>query len=740
MKFEHLQKAFKAEWLKIKGLGLLILAIIFGVLLPVLGLIIKIFKESTRNYDGVAKTVGQDTIEGYVSGFGGFFLLLFIIIAATRVCQTDHKNNGWTFLETQPLSKLSIYTGKFLAVFTLALISIVVFIASSVLIGSLTEMIWPQENLSLAVDYGWIFHTFIRLVVMSLGVISLQIMLSVIIKGFIWPFMVGFVGFVINVVSNARRETYDFVPYNNVDTSLSIPNSAQLNNYFNYSDILSLFWCVLFFVIGYLIYSRRGIKNAFFKNSSAIIKTLVGAAVFAGVYFFLSKPVYPQKLDGKTIVEGKIISDKQPKFVSIVSRELEEEIAKIPVKDGKFRWETTGDVPFAEYILDIEKRNTPLVLSKGDHIIFEINQDKKHFMVTQKGTRKAEAQFMQSQDNGYSFFYDFTVKEKKLTNDPEKFYEQAQDEWKENHKSLDKYRTKENIHFAEDFYEFRKQQYAVKMMNAIGDYKRMTSLSDKKFAPPADFWNDLQNVVKKPTNLLLTSKEYTDWKIAKMLPANGTKNPDSIVYQKLAAMPKGKEKDQLLKAQLLKNFEVMRDETKRNELFISQAENFSNPKFTSYIGRELQVINNQQKGKPFPALAFEDESGKKMSLGQFKGKYVAIDLWATWCGPCKETSPLFEYQAKNYKHQDNIVFLAASVDEDKNKWKLDIKNKKSDVTQWWIANPDALRMLGVDGIPRFMMIDPQGKIYNANMPRPNETSFYETLDKVAESKSFSFDF
>lgn len=150
MKFEHLQKAFKAEWLKIKGLGLLILAIIFGVLLPVLGLIIKIFKESTRNYDGVAKTVGQDTIEGYVSGFGGFFLLLFIIIAATRVCQTDHKNNGWTFLETQPLSKLSIYTGKFLAVFTLALISIVVFILSSVLIGSITEMIWPQENLSLA--------------------------------------------------------------------------------------------------------------------------------------------------------------------------------------------------------------------------------------------------------------------------------------------------------------------------------------------------------------------------------------------------------------------------------------------------------------------------------------------------------------------------------------------------------------------------------------------------------------
>lgn len=739
MKFEHLQKAFKAEWLKIKGLGLLMMAIIFGGLLPVLSLVIKIFREKARNYDDVSITVGQNSIQDGLVGYASFLLLIFIIIAATRVCQTDHKNNGWTFLETQPLSKLSIYTGKFMAVFALSLISIVVFILSSVLLGSVEQLLFPQENLSLNVDFGWILHTFVRLVVMSLGIISLQMMLSVVIRGFIWPFMIGFVGFVINIVATVRRETYDFVPYNNLDTSLKFENSKTLNNFFNYSDILSLFWCVLFFVIGYLIYRRRGIKSAFFRSSFATLKTLVGAAIFAGIYFWLVKPVYPQKLDGKTIVEGEIISEKQPKFVSLISTELQEEVAKIPVKDGKFRWETTADVPFSVYALDIEKRNAPLVLSKGDHIIFKINQDKKHFVVTQKGTRKAESQFMESQDSGYSYFYDFTVKEKKLTNDPQKFYEQAQDEWKDNHQSLDKYRTKENIHFAEDFYEFRKQQYAVKMMNAIGDYQRMTSLTDKKFSPPADFWNELQNVVKKPTNLLLTSKEYTDWKLAKMLPPNGTKNPDSIVYVKLAAMPKSKEKDQLLKAQLLKNFDVMRDENKRNELFVSQAESFSNPKYASYVGRELQVINNQQKGKPFPALAFEDESGKKMSLAQFKGKYVVIDLWATSCGPCKETSPLFEYQAKNYKHQDNIVFLAASVDEDKKKWKLDIKNKKSDVTQWWIANSDALKMLGVNGIPRFIMLDPQGKIYNANMPRPNETSFYETLDKVAESKTFTFD-
>ena len=150
------------------------------------------------------------------------------------------------------------------------------------------------------------------------------------------------------------------------------------------------------------------------------------------------------------------------------------------------------------------------------------------------------------------------------------------------------------------------------------------------------------------------------------------------------------------------------------------------------------VINNQQKGKPLPPLFFEDENGKKVSLNQFKGKYVVIDFWATWCGPCKETSPIFDYQAKKYKYNENIVFLSASVDKDKNKWKLDLKNKKFNVTNWWLVNQDALQMLGVNGIPRFMMIDPQGKIYNADLPRPSETNFQDILDKVATNKNFIF--
>lgn len=739
MNFDYIKKSFAAEWLKIKGLGLLYVGIISAAIAPLLILIVNFFIEDSRNYDGILKSVAQRSIEDNLSVFGGFFLLITIIIAATRIAQTDHKNNGWTFLETQPLNKFSIYTGKFLVLLVLSTISIAFFIIFCIVFSSISQLIFPQENLNFAFNFGWIVHTFTRLLVMSLGIISLQMMLSIVIRGFIWPFLIGFVGFVINIVGKIRQETYDFVPYNNTDTSLSYNDSSQLNGIFNYSEYLSIFWMILFFLIGYFIYSNRGFKNAFLKNTRKIMLTILGVAVFSGLYFWITKPIFAKKLEGKTVVEGNLNTKKDIQFVTLISTDLQEPIAKIPVKDGKFRWESTAEIPFAEYILDVEKKYIPLILSKGDHLILDISKDDKHFEFSQKGTRKAEAEFGDQNDK-FSMFYDVTVKEKSLTNDPEKFYEKALKEWEENKNFLNKFRTKENIHLSADFYEYKKQYFAIKMLNAIDDYRRMTSFSDKKFAPPSSFQKELQEVMKKPTNLLLSSEDFAQWKLKNLLPENGIKNADSLILVKLSALPKSKEKDQLLKTQLLKLLDLERNEDKRNALFQENANQFSNPKYVGFVANELRVINNQQKGKPFPMLMLEDESGKKMNLSQFKGKFVVLDLWATWCAPCKETSPVFEYQAKNYRHQDNLVFVAASIDEDKNKWKLDIRNKKSAVTQWWIANPEVLKTLGVNGIPRFMMIDPQGRMYSANLPRPNETNFEDILDKVAETRNFNIDF
>lgn len=730
--------AFKAEWLKIKGLGLLTLVIIFALIIPTLIFTIDIFSEDSRLYNGLLAKASTLAVKDTIAPFGGFFMLLLIIIAATRITQIDHKNNGWTFLETQPVSKLNIYSAKFLVLTLLSLIMFGVFFLLSIIYSNLTILIFSREGLQAGVDLYWQFQSFVRIFVLSLGIISLQLMLSTIIPGFVWPFAVGFVGFVTNMVGIIRGETYDFVPYNNVQMGLKFKDSFVLNNFFNYTEYLSLFWAVLFFVLGYFWYSRRGFKSAFLRNTKTKAFTTAGIVIFGLTYFLITKPIYPQKLEGESTISGSIQSPKPIKSVTITAREFGDKVAEIPVKDGSFTWTTKEDIPFAEYFINYDGKSYSFIFSKADNVHFDIKMDAKQAVVVVKGTRKAEDIYNNSMNAG-SAFYNYTVRDKLHADQPDLFYKEAQKEWRNQINTLNNFRTGENIYFGDDFKQFQIQQKATKMLSAIYDYQKMTSFTDKKFAPEQSFLSGLKDLVRKPSPLLYATDDYKSWKLKELLPKEGNKNPDSILFIKLAKMTNGLEKDQLLSAQIIKMINMENDETKRNLIYQENISGITNLKSKTFVTKSLEVINNQQKGKAFPALLFEDVNGKPMNIAQFKGKFVVIDFWATWCGPCKETSPVFEYQAKKNKYNDNLVFLSASIDEDKNKWKLDLKNTQSNVKQWWVADAKVLKALGVNSIPRFMMLDPNGKIFNANMPRPNETNFEDILLKAGGVSSIFID-
>ncbi|SEW14080.1 redoxin family protein [Kaistella antarctica] len=729
-----LAMAFKAEWLKIKGLGLLTIAIIFGLIIPALLFTIDMFSEDSRLYEGLPINAATKTITDTISQFGNFFMLLLVIIAATRITQIDHKNNGWTFLETQPVSKLSIYSAKFLVLTTLTLMMFAVYFLSSILFSNLLILIYPQEGLQTGVEMYWLFQTLVRLFVLSLCIISFQLMLSTIITGFIWPFAIGFVGFVINIVAAIREETYDFVPYNNVDTGLTFKDSFKLNHFFNYTEYLSLFWTVLFFTIGYFWYSRRGFKSAFLSTTKAKVFSVIGLAFFVGLYFFITKPIYPQKFKDHSVISGSIQSPKPVKNITVISTEFGDKIAEIPVTDGMFRWDSKDDLPFAEYSINYDGKSYPFLFSKGDDVHFDIKMNAKLSEVFMKGTRKAEDLY-ESRNRENSNFYNFIAATKMHADNPSLFYKEARKEWKNRMKELNKFRTAENIYFAEDFKEYQIQKNATKMLSAIYDYQKMTSFTDKKFAPEAQFLTELQSAIQKPSPLLYSRDIYKSWKLKELLPKEGNANSDSIVFAKLKAMPAGVSKDQLLSSHIISMTTLENNEGKRNLIFNENIAGIQNPKFKNYVAKKVEILNNQQKGKAFPIMVFEDADGKKVSLSKFKGKFVVIDFWATWCGPCKETSPVFAYQAKKNKNNDQIVFLAISIDEDKSKWKLDLKNTQSNVKQWWLSDPNALKQLGIEGIPRFMMLDPDGKIFNANMPRPNETNFVDILEKITGKSS-----
>jgi len=132
-------------------------------------------------------------------------------------------------------------------------------------------------------------------------------------------------------------------------------------------------------------------------------------------------------------------------------------------------------------------------------------------------------------------------------------------------------------------------------------------------------------------------------------------------------------------------------------------------------------------GKPSIAFNYENHKGGKTSLTDLKGKYVYIDLWATWCGPCKKEIPFLKEVEKKY-HNKNIEFVSISVDKNKEAWKKMVDDKKLGGVQLHYGNDNDLsKAYEVTGIPRFILLDTKGNIVDADAPRPSSQKLIELL-------------
>ena len=137
-----------------------------------------------------------------------------------------------------------------------------------------------------------------------------------------------------------------------------------------------------------------------------------------------------------------------------------------------------------------------------------------------------------------------------------------------------------------------------------------------------------------------------------------------------------------------------------------------------------------EKGSPIEDYTFKDMQDKEVRLSDFQGKYIFIDCWATWCGPCRaQVAPLRQVE-EDYKGK-NIVFIGVSSDSDRDKWKAFVKEQKLPGIQVNIsANHPFYEHFAVSGIPRFIVITPDRTVHNAMFPRPSEPECRQLLDEI----------
>ena len=178
-------------------------------------------------------------------------------------------------------------------------------------------------------------------------------------------------------------------------------------------------------------------------------------------------------------------------------------------------------------------------------------------------------------------------------------------------------------------------------------------------------------------------------------------------------------------------------------------ETFQEDILKSYQGYKEQMKSRVAKfadlvNKPAPKFeGYENVKGGKTSLDDLKGKYVYIDVWATWCGPCIREIPSLKGIEKDY-HDKNIEFVSISVDDGRGfkgdaaaarvGWQEMVSEKSLGGTQLlsdkgWKS--DFISGFKINSIPRFLLIDPNGVVVNADAPRPSSPklrALFESLN------------
>lgn len=426
-----------------------------------------------------------------------------------------------------------------------------------------------------------------------------------------------------------------------------------------------------------------------------------------------------------TIVSGKI-TNTEDRIIRIKGEFLDKEIKLKP--DGSFSENLTLEYDCI-YKIETTKNNFPIYLSKDSKLI--IYADDLNLTSTLKFTGKGniENQYLVKKQ-----FITSTIKNEELYKLNENEFLKKLQELKNSVKTLylktkftdTNFKDKEmtNIHYLE-------QKHLLFYKKYHSYYARLNGFKVSETFPKIDEAIDLDN-----NSYFLFSNEYQDIVLSQFYD-NIEGDGISMIITAKDAIPKIKAlKSQSIKNRLIEN--STNDVSFRNLTYDKIYQEFSSitndPIIKETLTANYNATNALQPGNPSPKFNYENQKGGKTSLDNLKGKYIYIDLWATWCGPCREEIPFLQKVEESYKGR-NIEFVSISIDaiKDQAKWSKFVTEKQLGGIQLLADNEwksKFIRDYGVHGVPTFILIDPNGNIISARAPKPSDSKLIDLLNTL----------
>lgn len=429
----------------------------------------------------------------------------------------------------------------------------------------------------------------------------------------------------------------------------------------------------------------------------------------------------------KIIVSGKIENSVNDSL-NIYANGLDQ---KIMIKEGVFNFEL--DFPEGYYSLRHGNEVMNIYLSVGKiEILFDYENFDESIMFN--GDFSNENLFLKEK-----FLYEEknSLKSSELFSlDEDEFLNKISEIFDSRNSLIDSYE-KRNSALNKDFKQFEKKDLEHRNNYYLLNYESAHSYF-KKSKPiiKSNKFNIENNIDYLDNELFINSSYYRSIVIGYFLDMDKINDGEISHFEKLI-----KSKSEDIKNNISSQAKYfLSAELKNIEGFYEILLSLSSQKKTiEELDEIYNNINNILPGKPSPKFYdYENHAGGTNSLNDFLGKYIYIDVWATWCGPCIREIPSFEAIQQKFK-ENNIKFLSISIDEkDKkvynyDKWVQYVKeNNLSGVHLFadnaW--NSEFIKAYNINSIPRYLLLDIDGTIITSDAPRPSNSELSQKIKSL----------